>query len=176
MIIDSSTNKEDNDSSTNKEDNVDKRSPETRKTTTNGQVITPGSQPTTCTLPPMAYKDLSPQGGMILQQLTAKDKELLINVTSKQHRENNGKPKQDVNDGNQFNRNEPITKYTRKCCQQRGTPNGELLKFRNIVDHQEMDINDINYSGSPYLLTILWENGKITDVLLNQVRLDSPSE
>ena len=49
------------DSSTNKDDNVDKRSSETKNTTTNDQAIISGAQSTTCILPPMAYKDLSPQ-------------------------------------------------------------------------------------------------------------------
>ena len=164
------------DSPTSKEDNFDKRSLETRKIAKIDQAITPGAQPTTYTLPSLVYDDLSPQEAMIWQQLPAKDKELLISATSKQHHENNGKPKQDANDGNQLNRNGYITKYTCKCCHHRGTPNGELLKFWNIVDHHEMDVNNKNYSGSPYVLTILWENGQVTDVPLNQLMHDSPRE
>ena len=143
------------DSSANKRDNDDKRSSELRNTTTNDQAITSVAQPTTCTLPPMACNDLSPQGAMIWQQLPAKDKALLINVTSKQRRENNGNPNHDGIDGNQLDWNKPINNCTHKCCWHRGTPNGELLKFRKIVDHKEMDINDRNFCGSPYLLTIL---------------------
>ena len=90
--------------------------------------------------------------------------------------ENNNSPKQHMTDENQLNRNRYIPKYTRKCCHQQGTRNGELLKFCNIVDHQEMDVNDKNYSGSPYVLNILWENGQVTDIPLNQVMHDSPRE
>ena len=75
-----------------------------------------------------------------------------------------------------MNWNKSITIYNCKCCRHCDEPNGELLKFQNIVDHQEMDINNRNYSGSPYFLTILWENGQITDVPLNQVMHDSPRE
>ena len=37
-----------------------------------------------------------------------------------------------------------------------------------------MDINNRNFCGSPYLLTILWENRQITDVPINQDMHDLP--
>ena len=142
----------------------------------NDQAITSCVQPMMCALLSLAYNDLSPQGAIIWQQLSEKDKALLISITSKQQRESTGNSTNDVTDGNRLDWNEPTNNYTRKCCRQRGTPYGELLQFKKIVDHKEMDINDGNSCDSPYLLTILWQNGKITDVPINQVMHDSPRE
>ena len=40
----------------------------------------------------------------------------------------------------------------------------------------EMAINDGRYCGSPYLLSMLWQNGQITGVPIYQVMHDSPNE
>ena len=50
------------------------------------------------------------------------------------------------------------------------------MQFRKIVEHKEMDINFGNFCGSPYLLSILWQNRQITDVPINQVMHDLPRE
>ena len=67
----------------------------------------------------------------------------------------------------------PTKNLTHKCCQ-RGTPSGELTQFREILAHKRMSINDGSFCGSPYLLSILWQNGQITDVPICQVMHDSP--
>ena len=129
-----------------------------------------------CALPSLAYNDLSPQGAMIWQQLPEKDKAILINITSKQRRESTDNSTNDATDGNWLDWNESTNNYTQKYCQQRGTPYGELMLFREIVEHMEMDIKDSNFCGSPYLLSILWQNGQITIVPINQVMHDSLRE
>ena len=68
----------------------------------------------------------------------------------------------------------PTKNLTRKCCQ-RGTPSGELTQFREILAHNKMSIDDGSFCGSPYLLSILWKNGQITDVPICQVMHDSPN-
>lgn len=46
---------------------IDKTLLDTRKITASDNVIIPGIHPTTCTLPPLAYKNLSPEGAAIWQ-------------------------------------------------------------------------------------------------------------
>ena len=70
---------------------------------------------------------------------------------------------------------ESTKNFTRKCCH-RGTPSGELMQFREIVAHMEMDINDGRFCGRPYLLSILWQNGQITGVPIFQVMHNLPNE
>ena len=105
--------------------------------------------------------DLSPQGASIWQQLSPKDKTILIDTTSKQQ-----------TDKNLLGFIASTKNLTRKCCQ-RGTPSGELTQFREILAHRKMSIDDGSFCGSPYLLSILWQNGQITDVPICQVMHDS---
>ena len=166
MIIDTTMSKED----------INEKLLDTRKLTTSDHVIILGVQPTTSTLSLLAYKNLSPQGATIWQQLPVRDKQFLISTTSKQRRLNekkkmtrnkkNANSKQHATNVNQLNWNKHSPKYTRKCCRQRGTPTGKLFKFRTIVDHQEMNVNNRHYSGSFYDLIILWENEQVADVPL----------
>ena len=129
-----------------------------------------------CALPSLAYNDLSPQGAMIWQQLSEKNKALLINITSKQQWESTDNSTNNAIDRNRLDWIEFTKNYTQKCCPQCGTLSKELMQVREIVAHREMDINDGNFCGSPYLLSILWQNGQITYVLIFQVMHDLPSE
>ena len=61
-----------------------KQAPEPRNINVNDRPTTSYAQPTTCALPLMAFNDLSPQGASIWQQLSSKDKVILIDTTSKQ--------------------------------------------------------------------------------------------
>ena len=81
-----------------------------------------------------------------------------------------------VNERNKMTWNDNNPKSTNKCCSRLGTLTGELLKFCTIVDHKKMHVNNLNYDGSPYILIILWKNGQITGVPLNQVMHNSPKE
>ena len=118
----------------------------------------------------MAFNDLSPQGALIWQQLSQKDNAILINTTSKQQQKSTGNSTNI--DENRLGLIASTKNLTSKCCQ-RGIPSGELTQFREIVAHRKMSINDGSFCGSPYLLSILWQNGQITDVPICQVMHDS---
>ena len=66
-----------------------KQAPEPRKINVNDQPTTSYAQPTTCALSLMAFNDLSPQGASIWQQLSSKDKAILIDTTAKQRTDEN---------------------------------------------------------------------------------------
>ena len=85
------------------------------------------NQTSTCTLSSLAYKILSHERAAIWRQLPEKDKEVLISATSKKL----------ANKRNKMTRNNNNPKYTHKCCGRLGTPTGELVKFRAIVDHKK---------------------------------------
>ena len=42
--------------------------------------------------------------------------------------------------------------------------------------HKRMHEYDLNYNGSPYILVIVWDDGQITNVPLDQVMHDSPED
>ena len=162
-------------SSKNKDNDDKKRASEPRHIVKNNQATTSRVQPTIFALPPLAYNDLSPQGALIWQQLPERDKAILINITSEQRWESTNTSTIDAINGKHLDLPESTKNFTQKCCH-RGTPSGELMQFREIVAHMEMDINDGRFCGSPYLPSILWQNGQITGVPIYQVMHDSPNE
>ena len=103
----------------------------------------------------MAFNDLSSQGALIWQQLSQKDKAILINTTSKQQQKSTGNSTNIAIDENQLGFIASTKNFTRKCCQ-RGTPSGELIQFQEIVAHRKVSTDDRNLCGSPYILSILW--------------------
>ena len=162
-------------SQVNKDDDDKKQTSEPRNINTNDQATTSCLQPTMCPLPPLSYNNLSPQGALVWQQLPEKDKALLINITSKQQWESTGNSTIDAINGNQLDSIESTKNFTQKCCQC-GPSSGELMQFREIVPHKEMNNNDRSFCGSPYLLSILWQKGQITGVPIFQVMHDSSNE
>ena len=140
---------------------------------------------------------LSVQGAAIWQQLSPNDKDILSGTTSKRNaNEEDGKgisrpdtvrrrtiePKEiTLRDDSYCVANKEYSdsnnpKSTRKCSRHYGIPTSELTNYLTIAMHKRMHPLDLNYTGSPYIFVIVWDNGQITDVPFGQVLHDSPDD